>query len=64
MKQKIDEVIQHVQKSKNLNDEEKPLILEKLEEWKEEEHAIVDISSRFEKWWIEMEPIFAELGWV
>lgn len=64
MKQKIEEVIQHVQKSENVSQESKPLIIEKLEEWREEEHAIVDVASRFEQWWMEMEPIFAELGWI
>ena len=64
MKEKIEEVIQHVQKSKQVTEENKPLILEKLEEWKEEEEAINDITVRFQKWWMEMEPIFAELGWI
>ncbi len=64
MKEKIEEVIQHVQKSEQVTEENKPLILEKLEEWKEEEEAINDITVRFQKWWMEMEPIFAELGWI
>ena len=64
MKEKIEEVIQHVQKSEKIAEESKPLILEKLEEWREEDEAINDISARFQKWWIEMEPIFAELGWI
>lgn len=64
MKQKIEEVIQHVQKSEKVSEENRPLILEKLKEWKEEENAINDIAVRFENWWMEMEPIFAELGWV
>lgn len=64
MKEKINEVIEHVKQTQKVSEENKPLILEKLEEWKEEEHAIVDVSSRFEKWWMEMEPIFAELGWI
>jgi len=64
MKEKINEVIEHVKQTEKVSEENKPLILEKLEEWKEEEHAIVDVSSRFEKWWMEMEPIFAELGWI
>lgn len=64
MKKRIDEVINHVQKSSNVSEENKPLILEKLEEWREEENAISEVSVRFEAWWMEMEPIFAELGWV
>lgn len=64
MKEKIEEVIQHVQKSEKIAEENKPLILEKLEEWREEDEAINDISVRFQNWWMEMEPIFAELGWI
>lgn len=64
MKKRIEEVINHVQKSSNVSDENKPLILEKLHEWKEEDDAISEVAVRFETWWMEMEPIFAELGWV
>jgi hypothetical protein len=64
MKEKIDKVIIHVEESNKISVENKPLILEKLKEWKAEDNAIADITVRFEKWWYEMEPIFAELGWV
>jgi hypothetical protein len=64
MKEKIEKVISHVERSEKISVENKPLILEKLKEWKEEDNAISDISMRFEKWWYEMEPIFAELGWI
>lgn len=64
MKQKIEEVISHVEKSEAISSENKPLILEKLHEWRNEDNAISDITVRFENWWLEMEPIFAELGWV
>ena len=64
MKKRIEEVINHVQKSSNISDENKPLILEKLHEWKEEDNAISEVAVRFETWWMEMEPIFADLGWV
>ena len=64
MKEKIEEVISHVEKSEMISIESKPLILEKLHEWKEEDNAIAEVAVRFETWWMEMEPIFAELGWV
>ena len=64
MKSKIEKVISHVEESENISAETKPLILEKLKEWRAEDNAIADITVRFEKWWYEMEPIFAELGWV
>ncbi len=64
MKNKLEEIINHVQKSNKLKEEDKPLILEKLEEWREEEDAINDVAGTFQRWWIELEPIFAELGLV
>ena len=64
MKEKIEKVITHVEKSEKISTENKPLILEKLKEWREEDNAIADVAVRFENWWMEMEPIFAELGWV
>lgn len=64
MKEKIEELIQKVETSEKISGENKPLILEKIKEWKNEDNAIADITVRFENWWIEMEPIFAELGWV
>ena len=64
MKNKIEEVINHVQKSPKVSDEAKQLILEKLQEWKSEEKVVNDVAVRFENWWMEMEPIFAELGWI
>jgi len=64
MKNNIEDVIKHVEKSDKVSAENKPLILEKLKEWKEEENAISEVAVRFETWWLEMEPIFAELGWV
>lgn len=64
MKTKIEEIIKTVHESENISEHTKPLILEKLYEWKEEDDAIAEVSVRFETWWIEMEPIFAELGWI
>lgn len=64
MKEKIDKVISQVEGAEHISAEKKPLILEKLKEWREEESAISDVAVRFEKWWYEMEPIFAELGWI
>jgi hypothetical protein len=64
MKEKIEEVMSHVEKSEKISIEDKPLILEKLKEWRSEDEAISEVAVRFETWWMEMEPIFAELGWV
>ena len=64
MKQKIDTVIEKVKASDEITEEKKPLIMQKLKEWREEDDAINDIAVRFENFWIELEPIFAEMGWV
>jgi len=64
MQKKIEEVINSVQNSDKINEESKPLIIEKIEEWRQEEGAISEISLKLENWWLEVEPIFAELGLV
>jgi len=64
MQSKIEEVMNKVEASNEISMATKPLILEKLKEWRNEDNAIADITVRFENWWLEMEPIFAELGWV
>lgn len=64
MKNRIEEVINQVQKSSQITDENRPLILEKIKEWESEEKVVNDVAMRFENWWLEMEPIFAELGWI
>jgi len=64
VKQKIEETIEHIEHSDQISQEIKPAVIEKLKEWKEEENAINDVAVRLEQWWVEIEPIFAELGWV
>ena len=64
MKQKIDTVIAKVKASEKIDEEKKSLIMEKLKEWRDEDGAINDIAVRFENFWMELEPIFAEMGWV
>ena len=64
MKHKIDTVIENVKASDKIDEEKKSAIMEKLKEWREEDGAINDIAVRFEKFWMELEPIFAEMGWV
>ncbi len=64
MQEKIEKTIRYIENSDRISEETRPLILEKLREWREEQNAINDVAVRFENWWIEIEPIFAELGWV
>ncbi len=64
MEEKINSVIEKVKESSTINHENKEAIMIKLQEWKKEEEAISDVSNHFEQFWLDMEPIFAELGWV
>jgi len=64
MKTKIETVIEKVETSSNIANEKKTLIIEKLHEWKNEKNIINDVAIRFENYWLEVEPIFAEMGWV
>ena len=64
MKEKIEKVMHKIESSDKISEENKPLILQKIKEWREEETAINDIAVRLENWWLEVEPIFAEMGLV
>ena len=64
MKNKIEKVIKNVQESNTISEENKEAIVEKLDGWSEEENAANEVAIYFEEWWEEIEPFFAELGWV
>ena len=64
MKEKIEKVIDKIESSEHIASENKPLIIQKIKEWREEENAVNDIAVRLENWWMEVEPIFAEMGLV
>ncbi len=64
MQEKINKIIEKVETSQNITQEDKPLIIEKIKEWREEENAVNEIALRLENWWMEVEPIFAEMGLV
>ena len=64
MEEKINSVIEKVKESSSIKSEDKEAIMLKLEEWREEEDAISDVTNHFEQFWRDLEPIFAELGWV
>jgi hypothetical protein len=64
MEQKIEQAIEEIKNATYINETDKPLILEKIEEWKEEKRAISDLTNTLEAWWLKIEPIFAEIGLV
>lgn len=64
MFEKIEKVIKEIESSDTISTESKPLIIEKIKEWRAEDSAISEISIRLENWWMEVEPIFAEMGLV
>jgi len=64
MFEKLEKVIQKVNEADHIDEVQKPAIIEKIKEWQKENEAINDIAVRFENWWMELEPIFAEMGLV
>jgi len=64
MEQKIAQVVDKIKTSKHINENDKPLIIEKIEEWKKEKTAISELNLKLQEWWLKVEPIFAEIGLV
>jgi len=64
MDEKINIALKEIQQATHIDDASKPLIIEKIEEWREEKAAISDLTNTLEEWWLKVEPIFAELGLV
>lgn len=65
MKSRTNEVIEKVQSLENIDSQEKNAMVEKLNEWQTDSSAESNsLAMFFEKFWIELEPIFAELGLV
>jgi len=64
MEEKIEQVVAKIKSSVDIADTDKPLILEKIEEWKQEKTAISDLNNKLEEWWLKVEPIFADIGLV
>jgi len=64
MKEKIEKVIEKIENADHIEPEKKSAILERIREWKEEDEAISEIALKLENWWLEVEPIFAEMGLV
>ncbi len=64
MKEKIEKVIEKIESSETIDREAKPMIIEKIKEWREEQEAISEVALKLENWWLEIEPIFAEMGLV
>jgi hypothetical protein len=64
MKQKIDLALEEIKKATHIDEEEKPAIIGKIEEWREEKAAISELNNVLEEWWLKVEPIFAEIGLV
>ncbi|MBL0721116.1 MAG: hypothetical protein JJV88_00885 [Sulfurovum sp.] len=64
MEERINNIIKEVQESDSIASDNKDAIMIKLKEWREEGEAISDINNHFEQFWIDLEPIFAKLGWI
>ena len=64
MEHKIAKAVEEIQKSKHIAEEDKSLIIEKIQEWKKEKTAISELNNKLQEWWLKVEPIFAEIGLV
>ena len=64
MEQKITQALEKIQTTKNIPESDKPAIIQKIKEWREEKAAISDLMNTLESWWIKVEPIFADVGLV
>ena len=64
MEQKIQQALEQIQNSTHIDDADKPAIIQKIEEWKEEKAAISDLNNFLEESWLKVEPIFTEIGLV
>jgi len=64
MDKKIEQVVEKIKSSNEIASMDKPLILEKIEEWKQEKTAISELNNKLQEWWLKVEPIFAEIGLV
>ncbi len=64
MEEKIEKIVEKIKFSTQIDESDKPLILEKIEEWRSEKAAISDLTNTLEEWWFKVEPIFAEMGLV
>ena len=64
MEQKITKALEEIKNTDTIAETDKPAIIEKIEEWKEEKAALSDLTNTLEAWWIKIEPIFADVGLV
>ena len=64
MEEKLVQAVEQIKSSKEISDLDKPLILKKIEEWKQEKSAISELNNKLQEWWLKIEPIFAEIGLV
>ncbi|MCF6245497.1 MAG: hypothetical protein L3J43_10745 [Sulfurovum sp.] len=64
MQEKINKAVEAIENATHIDAVDKPLILEKIEEWREEKAALSELNNTLDEWWLKVEPIFAELGLV
>ena len=57
-------LVEKIRNSNDIEDAYKALILEKIEEWREDKDTISELNNKLEVWWLKLEHIFAEMGLV
>lgn len=65
MKDQADKIIEEVSNLDDIDASHKEAMIEKINEWRSDSSAESNtLAMTFEKFWVELEPIFAELGLV
>ena len=65
MKDQADKIIEKINEITEIDNSRKEAMVEKINEWKSDANSESNtLAMTFEKFWMELEPIFAELGLV
>ena len=65
MQENHEKIIEHVNNLDHIDTDTKDAMLEKIQEWQSDANAENNtLAVTFEKYWAELEPIFAELGFI
>jgi hypothetical protein len=65
MKAHADKIIEEVKNLEDVDNAKKEAMIEKINEWRSDSSSESNtLAMTFEKFWMELEPIFAELGLV
>ena len=62
MKKHAQTLMDNVKEAQDLHPEEKSAMMQKLQEWKEDQHAADDVVTYFGALWGKLQPFFKDIG--